>query len=206
MKTRMHEIAGRHPWIKPTVVIGLVAVCVALEVLVHAHLNISVAFTHIFYLPIAIAGIWYYKKAVPLALFLGAMHIGVEYLMAGTLFDPAALVRAAIFVVVAYVIASLSESRDLLAVEREQKHRALVAFISEVGLRIKTPMSVIRENLDDISRSIEAGEMEKEEVRAALQVQISHAEKILATLRELNQGVIDEQKDIPESYRDLLTR
>ncbi|HDS64249.1 MAG TPA: hypothetical protein ENN52_09090 [Methanofollis liminatans] len=67
-------------------------------------------------------------------------------------------------------------------------------------------MSVIRENLGEIGRGIETGEMEKEEVLAALQVQISHAEKILATLRELNQGVVDEQKDIPESYRDLLTR
>ncbi|MDD3111596.1 MAG: hypothetical protein PHU26_04805, partial [Methanofollis liminatans] len=119
---------------------------------------------------------------------------------------PAALVRAAMFVVVAFVIGSLSESKDLLAAERERKHNALVGFIAEVGLRIKTPMSVIRENLGEIGRGIETGEMEKEEVLAALQIQISHAEKILATLRELNQGVVDEQKDIPESYRDLLTR
>jgi len=206
MKTKMHDIAWRHPWIKPAVVIGLVAVCVALEVLIHAYLNIAVAFTHIFYLPIVIAGIWYYKKAVVIALLLGAMHIAVEYFTMGFVFEPAALVRAAMFVVVAFVIGSLSESKDLLAAERERKHNALVGFIAEVGLRIKTPMSVIRENLGEIGRGIETGEMEKEEVLAALQVQISHAEKILATLRELNQGVVDEQKDIPESYRDLLTR
>ena len=75
MKTKMHDFAGRHPWIKPAVVIGLVSFCVALEVLIHAYLNIAVAFTHIFYLPIVIAGIWYYKKAVVIALILGAMHI-----------------------------------------------------------------------------------------------------------------------------------
>jgi signal transduction histidine kinase len=202
----MQDAILKNPLFKPAVVIGLVIVSLALEVLVHAYLNISVAFTHIFYLPIVIAGIWYYKKAVLLALFLGVLHIAVEYSLAGTLFDPAAVIRAVMFVLVAYVIGSLSESKDLLAEEREKKHKALLGFIAEVGLRIKTPMSVIRENLDEIGRGIETGEMTKEEVQAALQIQISHAEKILATLREMNQGVIDEQKDIPESYRDLLTR
>jgi len=206
MWTNMHEIVKSHPWIRRAVVAGLSIIAVVMEVVVHAYLNISVAYTHIFYLPIVIAGIWYYKKAVFIALFLGVLHLAVEFFMSGIIFDPAAVVRAAMFVLVAYVIGSLSESKDLLYEDREKKHKALIGFISEVALRIKTPMSVIHENLCDISRGIDAGEMDQDEVQAALQIQISHAEKILATLRELNQGVIDEQKDIPDSYTDLLTR
>lgn len=202
----LHEIIEHYPWLKLAVVAGLVAISVVVEIVVHAYLNISVAYTHVFYLVIVIAGIWYYKKAVLLALFLGVLHIAVDYFLTGVVFDPAALVRAAMFVVVAYVVGWLSESKDRYFIERERKHRALIGFVTEVALRIKTPVGVIRENLDDICHSIDAGEMSMEEVHLALQVQSTHAEKILATLRELNQGVVDEQQDIPDSYADLLVR
>ncbi|MDK2974138.1 MAG: hypothetical protein PWP08_509 [Methanofollis sp.] len=202
----LRENIENHPWIKPAVVIGLIIVSVALEIFVHVYLNISVAYTHIFYLPIVIAGIWYYKKAVWIALFFGVLHTVVEFFMTGVIFDPVALVRAAMFILVACVVGSLSESRDRLFEERETKRLALVAFISEVALRIKTPMNVVLENLGEISRGLATGEMDKEEIQVVLQIQIRHAETILATLRELNQGVIDEQKDIPDSYTDLLTR
>ncbi|TAJ45478.1 hypothetical protein [Methanofollis fontis] len=201
----LSEIDKKYTWIRPAIVVALITLSVVLEVVVHIYLSTAVAYTHIFYLVIALTGIWYYRKAAYIALGFGLIHIAVDYWLTGTL-DPAAVVRAVMFVIVAYVIGALSESSNFHHEERERKHKALIGFITEVALRIKTPISVIQENLSGICHGIETGEMDNEEITAALQVQISHTEKILATLRELNQAVIDEQKDIPDSYADLLTR
>lgn len=190
-------------YVKAAIVTVLVGLCLALEAVVHCGMNVSVAYTHIFYLPIALAGIWFHRKAVAVAVLLGGTHIAVETLSVGA-GDPAAVVRAVMFVVVAYVIGSLSASRDRAREERERKHRRMVAFIAEVALRIRTPILLIQENLRDACLAAEKGE--KEEAIDLLRVQISHAESILATLRELNQGVIGEETDIPESYRDFLAR
>jgi hypothetical protein len=192
-------------YMKAAIVTALVVLSLALEAVVHLGMNISAAYTHIFYLPIALAAIWYHQKAVLLAVLLGGTHIAVDVLSFGAI-EVAAVVRAVMFVVVACLIGSLSESRDRAQAERERKHRTMVAFISEVALRIRTPILLIQENLWEVCRAAEKGEIGKEEAVDLLRVQISHAERILATLRELNQGVIEEETDISKPYRDFLTR
>ncbi|QYZ80124.1 hypothetical protein E2N92_12150 [Methanofollis formosanus] len=187
------EIDRKYPWGKPVIVAALIALSVALEVVVHIHFNTAVAYTHIFYLVIALTGIWYYRKAAVIALVFGLIHIGVDYWMTGVL-DPAAVVRAAMFVIVAYVIGALSESSDRYYQEREEKHRALVGFVEEVRLRIKGPIRTMQEDLAGICRRVERGEMENDAVAAALEEQIAHAEKVVASLRELQQGVIEEHR------------
>ncbi|QSZ68133.1 hypothetical protein RJ40_11820 [Methanofollis aquaemaris] len=185
------EIDKKYPWARLAIVVTLIALSVALEVGVHIHFNTAVAYTHVFYLVIALTGIWYYRKAAVIALVFGLIHIGVDYAMTGAL-DPAAVFRAAMFVIVAYVIGALSESANRYYEEREEKHRALVGFVEEVRLRIKTPVGTIRDDLTGISRRVERGEMEDGEIAAALEMQIAHAEQVVASLRELQQGVIEE--------------
>lgn len=189
----LSEIDRNYPWGKPVIVTALVALSVALEVVVHIHFKTAVAYTHVFYLVIALAGIWYYRKAALIALVLGLVHIGVDWWMTGAL-DPAAVVRAAMFVIVAYVIGTLSESSDRYYREREEQHRALVGFVEEVSLRIKGPIGTMQEDLAGLCRRVERGEMESDAVTAALEVQIAHAEEVVASLRELQQGVIEEHR------------
>ncbi|MCD6210056.1 MAG: hypothetical protein J7J01_04055, partial [Methanophagales archaeon] len=71
----------------------------------------TIVYTHFFYIPILLAGVWYRKKAVYVALFLSSLYILI------TLFSPQATLsryvfeRSAIFVAVAYVIGLVSEER-----------------------------------------------------------------------------------------------
>lgn len=187
----LSEIDKKYPRGKHIIVAALIALSVALEVVVHIYFNTAIAYTHVFYLAIALAGIWYYRKAAIIALVFGLIHISVDYAMTGAL-NPAAVFRAAMFVIVAYVIGTFSESANRYYEERKEKHLALVGFVEEVRLRIKVPVGAIRNDLSGISRRVEKGEMEDEEIAAALEVQIAHAEKILASLRELQQGIVDE--------------
>ncbi len=95
------------------IVLAAIAVSILITLYVNVYLGIDVAYTHFYYIPIILAGIWYGRKAIPLALILGASHILIGFVPDGTV-DPSTIVRAAMFLIVAIVVAYLSESRDRL--------------------------------------------------------------------------------------------
>ncbi|HRY76078.1 MAG TPA: HAMP domain-containing sensor histidine kinase [Methanoregulaceae archaeon] len=108
---------------RPYAFIILVLLGLALEFFVHYHLGIAVVYTHFYYLIIVLAGLWYGRRAVLIALFFGSLHIGNSFLTTGSL-SPDALIRACMFVLVAFVVGIISEQvsryRDrILAQNRE---------------------------------------------------------------------------------------
>jgi signal transduction histidine kinase len=82
---------------------GLIA-----EIGVHYLLGITIVYTHFFYLIIVVAGLWYGKKAIWVALFFGGLHIGVCFVLTGEI-HPDALVRAVMMLIVAFVIGTIVE-------------------------------------------------------------------------------------------------
>jgi PAS domain S-box-containing protein len=88
-------------------------VCVVLAVIVNVRYGIDIVYTHLFYIPIILTGVWYPKYAVMFAAALGLVHIACDYATAET-FKIGALLRAVLFVVVAYVTSYLTLRRDKL--------------------------------------------------------------------------------------------
>jgi len=89
--------------------------------------QVTIVYTHFFYIPILLAGMWYKRKeAVAVALFLGIVHILITYLSPHPL-TVNEFARAAIFILVAYVIGYVSEQRaerEDAVREREEKYSA----------------------------------------------------------------------------------
>ncbi len=77
-------------------------------------LGIDKIYTHLFYIPIILTAIWYHKNAVYLALFLGFLHILLNYLADGGTFTLDTPIRAIMFVCVAYISGSVAEKKDSL--------------------------------------------------------------------------------------------
>jgi signal transduction histidine kinase len=86
----------------------LVVAGLVLELYVHYYLEISVVYTHFYYLIIVIAGLWYGRKAIWIALFFGGLHLAVTYLIIDAV-SPDALVRALMFCLVAFVVGTVAE-------------------------------------------------------------------------------------------------
>jgi signal transduction histidine kinase len=86
----------------------LVLTGLALELGVHYYLGISVVYTHFYYLIIVIAGLWYGRRAIWIALFFGGLHIAVTDIITGSI-SPDALVRALMFCIVAFVVGTVAE-------------------------------------------------------------------------------------------------
>lgn len=95
--------------IKPYALALLVFTGLLLELVVHYQLKISIAYSHFFYLIIAIAGLWYGKKAIALALFFGGLQIAISWMITGAV-TPDSLVRAAMLFVVAYIIGYIADT------------------------------------------------------------------------------------------------
>ena len=119
--------SGTKPESKVLVLSFAIVACVILALYVAFVIHTAIDYTHFFYIPLILAGIWYKKKAVAVALFLGIVHILVTHLSPLPL-SIDVFGRAVIFIVVAYVIGYVSEQRakgEIALRESEEKYHTL---------------------------------------------------------------------------------
>jgi len=116
------------------------------------------------------------------------------------------------FLVITWIVATISEERDrarrMLQEQKEEiekKHYALVGYISEAALRMKNPLEMLRDNLTSMRVQLDQGP-DIEELKMMLSVQITHLEQIIENFRELNREIVEERDEIPEAFREFLTR
>jgi len=108
----------------------IILACVILDVYASFVIGEAIVYTHFFYIPIILAGLWYYRKAVYVAIFFGALHvITASFAMGSVIVTLQCLQRAAIFFAVAYVIGFVSEKRakaeDGIIKERDRSQKIL---------------------------------------------------------------------------------
>ncbi|NYT05046.1 MAG: HEAT repeat domain-containing protein [Methanomicrobiales archaeon] len=86
------------------IILGIiVAVCTALELVIHYSLGISTGYTHFYYIFLVPVAILFYWRTVFFGLYLAMLHIGIEYLITGGAIASDTLLRGAMFVVVAFL-------------------------------------------------------------------------------------------------------
>jgi len=98
------------------------------------YFSLQILYTNIFYIPIILTAIWYRKMIIPLAVFLGCFHIYLTYSALGTLIV-GTLERAGVFILLAYVIALISEGKDKeerKVQKSEERYRSLVESTSDL--------------------------------------------------------------------------
>lgn len=95
----------------------LLGISIVLTYYFHAILSVGAVFSHFFYIPIILAALWWGRRGISVAFFLGGLVLISHFLLrtdVGTVNDYG---RAFMFVVVAFVIAWLSER-----LQRQQKN------------------------------------------------------------------------------------
>ena len=98
------------------------------------YFSLQILYTNIFYIPIILTAIWYRKIVIPLAVFLGCFHIYLTYSALGTLIV-GTIERAGVFILLAYVIALISEGKakeEKKVRKSEEKYRSLVESTSDL--------------------------------------------------------------------------
>jgi len=80
----------------------------------------------------------------------------------------------------------------------------MIGYISEAAMRLKNPVELVKNNLENMIEQIQSEEMGCEDVILQLKVQVKNNEQILHNLRELNQAIIGSFGEIPEEYTEFL--
>lgn len=88
-------------------------ICVVSAVFINFFYGIDIVYTHLFYIPVILTGIWYPRHAILMAIIMGLLHITVDYSTIKE-FKIAPCLRAVMFMVVAYVTKSLVTKRERL--------------------------------------------------------------------------------------------
>ncbi|MCK9580089.1 MAG: HAMP domain-containing histidine kinase [Methanoregula sp.] len=110
----------------------LVIAGLVLEFYVHYYLGISVVYTHFYYLIIVIAGLWYGRKAVWIAIFFGGLHITVTDLITGVISHDV-LVRALMFCIVAFVVGTVAEQLRCYQTRLVDQNRELLVLNEDLN-------------------------------------------------------------------------
>jgi len=111
------------------IIVVLLITCVSLEYCVHYVLGIHIVYTHLFYIPVVLASLWWgLKGGLPVSLFLGFLHI-VFHLPN---IELSVLFRAALFIFVGFVVGATSNKLKQ-AEKKLQKREELKAIFRSAG-------------------------------------------------------------------------
>ncbi len=200
-------------WLKVVIIGMLLSVSVFCEIIIHYRTNIDSWYTQFYYILIIIAGVWYQRKAIWIAIILAALHLIITYSVLQTL-TWTSLVNASMFICAAILVGLLSEERELFhkeimaaKTEIERQHAALIGFMTEYTLRLKLPVRLMLDNLQAVYQAIsESPGPASQETKDSLMIQIKNTKQILSNLETINRDVTDENSDIPEAYRKFLNQ
>jgi signal transduction histidine kinase len=110
----------------------LILAGILLEFVVHFWFGIAIVYTHFYYLIIVVAGLWYGRRAVLIAIFFGFLHIADTYLLTG-MTSPDAPIRACMFVIVALIVGMTQEQSDCYRDQLMTRNRELEDANDQLG-------------------------------------------------------------------------
>jgi PAS domain S-box-containing protein len=93
-------------------------------------------------------------------------------------------------------------ARDIT--EQRKAEQALVAYIGEMAMRLKQPVEIVRENLEDTVQMVKAGKLSQEEICIILETQVRNSSQILTNIVDFQQAIAEKDEQIPDAYRKFL--
>jgi PAS domain S-box-containing protein len=135
-------------------ILGLsVFAVVFLAIYVNMFLDIEVVYTHLFYIPIILAGVWYHRKAVYLAMSLGVLHIALNYIGDGS-FTYGPFIRAALFIIIAGVVGTIAARKDYLYDGLKRSDRDLRQMQSTLEKQVRERTQELSETNESLKKEI----------------------------------------------------
>ncbi|WP_278155411.1 PAS domain-containing protein [Methanogenium sp. S4BF] len=91
-------------------------------------------------------------------------------------------------------------------ITKEKKlHAEIIEYIGESAMRLKNPVEVIKNNMDEIITRLENDECTTDDLILQIKIQTKNAEKIIENLYELNKAVSLAFEDMPPELKRYLS-
>jgi signal transduction histidine kinase len=114
----------------------LITAGLILELVVHFWFGISIVYTQFYYLIIVVAGLWYGRRAIWIALFFGGLHVAVTFITLGFI-SLDSLMRALMLCIVAFVVGTIVEQMNCYHATVVEQNREL----TEINSRLESSQS-----------------------------------------------------------------
>ncbi|MFA4825284.1 MAG: PAS domain S-box protein [Methanoregula sp.] len=95
-------------------------------------------------------------------------------------------------------------ARDIT--EQRKAEDALVAYMTEMTMRLKQPVGIISTTLLESADLIKQGMLTQQEIILMLEGQARNATQIEANIRQFQSAIVEKNRSIPEAYRKFLER
>ncbi|MCX6684126.1 MAG: PAS domain S-box protein [Methanoregula sp.] len=89
--------------------------------------------------------------------------------------------------------------------DQRKAERALVSYISEIAMRLKNPVEILRDNLAELARMTRNGTLTFDEIAVTLDGQVRSTAQVAANVAEFQKAVAEKNEEIPEAYRKFLS-
>ncbi|MCD1294264.1 histidine kinase [Methanocella sp. CWC-04] len=149
-----------------------IVVAIFLAIFVNVIWGVDIVYTHLFYIPIILSAIWYYKKAVYVAIILGVIHILINDMVLGS-FTYSPFLRTLSFILIAYVIGMIAERKDKLCDKLKSSEDSLRKVRDTLELKVQERTK----ELKDINESLRNEINERKSVEEALRESELHFAK-----------------------------
>jgi GAF domain-containing protein len=92
------------------------------------------------------------------------------------------------------------------AIYRQESSEALIAYITESALRLKEPVILVRDNITQVKKDIIEDVLSKESITTRIDIQVKNMDQIIKNLRDLSIAIVEKRSEIPDAYRNFVTR
>jgi PAS domain S-box-containing protein len=136
-------------------VLGLMlTLCLLVTYYCHFILKIETIFTHLFYVPIIFASLWWYRKGIAVAVFLAIALLILNFFspLENTIWTNAA--RSFMFIVVGATVAVLNKKKQILGAKLQEYCKTLEQWVDERTKDLKEAQEKQRAILDGIGDAV----------------------------------------------------
>lgn len=194
---------------------SMVFFCVLLTLYINLYQKQDLVYTHLYYVPIILAGIWYQFSSLYLAVGMGLFHIAINYAVFDSI-TPSSVYRAILFMMTACIISYISRATihktaassnpvPALSSDSRQYQIDMAGKIAvELGHEIRNPLTTVRGFLQFLNN--DDPKPGNQEYYDLMIEELDKANEVISHLINLSGNKISNQNlyDLNTILRDLL--
>jgi signal transduction histidine kinase len=148
----------------------------------------SVVYTHLFYIPIILAGIWYRKLAILVAICLGILHVAINIDLNTFAYD--SIIRAAFFIIIGYFAASFAERNFVLLNEFKDSEAKIWDIRDKLEILVQERTEELKNANDSLKKEILAKKQVEKALRNAKNQAELYVDLISHDIGNMNQAIM----------------
>jgi signal transduction histidine kinase len=179
---------GPHETWKPVALLMIISLTTLIAIYVNIFNRTSIVYTHLFYVPIILASIWYRRLALLIAICLAILHVAINMSLDPFTYDP--IVRAVFFVTVGYLASAFAESKFVFMNQSHASEAKMWGIRDELEVLVQERTEELRNANESLKKEIRAKQQIEKALRKARDQAELYVDLISHDIGNMNQAIM----------------